>query len=105
MTSGLWFRCHGVGGGLMFVAASPGSKKLFFSEAPGTNMTTDSAQLAMKVTASDDLDLVHASKNGDVAAFEQLVRRYDRKLFRIAQSVTHNPEDSQDVVQETFLKA
>jgi RNA polymerase sigma-70 factor (ECF subfamily) len=50
------------------------------------------------------LDLVHANKNGDVAAFEQLVKRYDRKLFRIAQSVTHNREDSQDVVQETFLK-
>jgi RNA polymerase sigma-70 factor (ECF subfamily) len=55
--------------------------------------------------ASDDLDLVHASKNGDVAAFEQLVRRYDRKLFRIAQHVTHNREDSQDAVQEAFLKA
>ena len=55
--------------------------------------------------ASDDLDLVHASKNGDVAAFEQLVKRYDRKLLRIAHNVTHNAEDSQDAVQETFLKA
>jgi RNA polymerase sigma-70 factor, ECF subfamily len=53
----------------------------------------------------DDLDLVQASKNGNVAAFDQLVKRYDGKLFRIAQSVTHNREDSQDVVQETFLKA
>jgi RNA polymerase sigma-70 factor, ECF subfamily len=52
-----------------------------------------------------DMDLVHASKNGDVAAFEQLVKRYDRKLLRIAQSVTHNREDSQDAVQEAFLKA
>src|SRR5208282_2134648 len=42
---------------------------------------------------------------GDVAAFEQLVKRYDRKLLRIAQSVTHNTEDSQDAVQEAFLKA
>jgi RNA polymerase sigma-70 factor (ECF subfamily) len=55
--------------------------------------------------AADDLDLVHASKKGDVAAFEQLVNRYDRKLLRIAQSVTHNKEDSQDAVQEAFLKA
>ena len=51
------------------------------------------------------MDLVHASKKGDVAAFEELVKRYDRKLFRIAQSVTHNREDSQDAVQEAFLKA
>jgi RNA polymerase sigma-70 factor (ECF subfamily) len=68
-------------------------------------MTADSAQLAEKTVASDDLDLVHASKNGDVAAFEQLVKRYDRKLFRIAQHVTHNREDSEDAVQEAFLKA
>src|SRR5271156_2480800 len=54
---------------------------------------------------SNDLDLVHASKNGDVHAFEELVKRYDRKLFRIAQSVTHNIEDSQDAVQEALLKA
>src|ERR1700691_1595521 len=54
---------------------------------------------------SNDLDLAHASKNGDVGAFEELVKQYDRKLFRIAQSVTHNVEDSQDAVQEALLKA
>jgi RNA polymerase sigma-70 factor (ECF subfamily) len=68
-------------------------------------MTAESAQFGARAETNSDLDLVHASKNGDVAAFEQLVKRYDRKLFRIAQGVTHNREDSQDVVQETFLKA
>jgi len=66
---------------------------------------TESAQFRIRSETDDDLDLVHASQNGDVAAFEQLVKRYDRKLFRIAQSITHNREDSQDAVQETFLKA
>ena len=69
------------------------------------NMTVGLAELAVRALANDELDLVHASKNGDVAAFEQLVKRYDRKLLRIAQSVTHNREDSQDAVQEAFLKA
>ena len=69
------------------------------------NMTVDSAELAVAAVANDDLDLVHATKNGDVAAFEQLLKRYDRKLLRIAQSITHNWEDSQDAVQEAFLKA
>jgi RNA polymerase sigma-70 factor, ECF subfamily len=68
-------------------------------------MTADSAQFAVRTVASDDLDLVHASKNGDVAAFEELVKRYDRKLLRIAQHVTHKREDSQDAVQEAFFKA
>jgi len=67
-------------------------------------MTAGLAQFAGTV-ATDDLDLVHASKNGDVAAFEQLVKRYDRRLLRIALHVTHNREDSQDAVQEAFLKA
>jgi RNA polymerase sigma-70 factor, ECF subfamily len=69
------------------------------------NMTADSQQFAAKEAANDDLDLVHATKNGDVTAFEELVKRYDRKLLRIAQSITHNREDSQDAVQEAFLKA
>jgi RNA polymerase sigma-70 factor (ECF subfamily) len=68
-------------------------------------MTADLAQFAVISSASDDLDLVHACKNGDVAAFEQLVKRYVHKLLRIAHNVTHNKEDSQDAVQETFLKA
>src|SRR5579864_844366 len=68
-------------------------------------MTAESAQFGVPAETNDDLDLVRASKNGDVAAFEQLVKRYDRKLFRIAHSVTHNSEDSQDAVQEAFLKA
>src|ERR1700686_4474278 len=68
-------------------------------------MTADSAQLAGSTVGSDDLELVHASKNGDVAAFEQLVKRYDRKLLRIAQHITHNREDAEDIVQEAFLKA
>jgi RNA polymerase sigma-70 factor, ECF subfamily len=68
-------------------------------------MIADSAKFAGSAVASDDLELVYATQNGNVSAFEQLVKRYDRKLLRIAQHVTHNLEDSQDVVQETFLKA
>jgi len=68
-------------------------------------MAEDLTQLDVTEDVSGDMDLVHASKNGDAAAFEQLVKRYDRKLLRIAQSVTHNREDSQDAVQEAFLKA
>jgi RNA polymerase sigma-70 factor (ECF subfamily) len=68
-------------------------------------MATSLTQFEVTAEASGDMDLVHACKNGDVAAFEQIVKRYDRKLLRIAQSVTHNREDSQDAVQEAFLKA
>jgi RNA polymerase sigma-70 factor (ECF subfamily) len=49
--------------------------------------------------------LVQAAKRGEVAAFEDLVRRYDRNVFRIAQHITQNREDAEDVVQDAFLKA
>ena len=54
---------------------------------------------------SDELKLVRAAKAGDVSAYEQLVHRYDRNVFRIAQHITQNREDAEDVVQDAFLKA
>ena len=53
----------------------------------------------------DELSLVQAAKSGDLGAFEQLVKLYDRNVFRIAQHITHNREDAEDVVQDAFLKA
>ena len=38
----------------------------------------------------DELALVHAAKAGDMSAFEELVRRYDRNVFRIALHITQN---------------
>jgi RNA polymerase sigma-70 factor, ECF subfamily len=54
---------------------------------------------------SEELQLVQAAKGGDVGAFEELVKRYDRNVFRIAQHITQNREDAEDVVQDAFLKA
>jgi RNA polymerase sigma-70 factor, ECF subfamily len=68
-------------------------------------MTANSKQLEVRGVASDDLELVHACKKGDVAAYEQLVKRYGRRLLRISQTVTRNREDAEDAVQEAFLKA
>src|SRR6185369_2138029 len=54
---------------------------------------------------TEELQLVQAAKGGDVSAFEDLVKRYDRNVFRIAQHITQNREDAEDVVQDAFLKA
>jgi RNA polymerase sigma-70 factor, ECF subfamily len=54
---------------------------------------------------TEELQLVQAAKSGDVSAFEDLVKRYDRNVFRIAQHITQNREDAEDVVQDAFLKA
>ena len=52
-----------------------------------------------------DLPLVNAGRNGDVSAFEELIRRYDGRLYRLAQGITHNDADAEEVVQTAFLKA
>jgi len=64
---------------------------------------------AIKSTVSgpvtEELSLVHAAKAGDLGAFEELVKRYDRNVFRIARHITQSREDAEDVVQDAFLKA
>lgn len=57
------------------------------------------------VVADDEAQLVAAAKGGDGAAFSELVRRYERKIFRLASNITQNREDAEDVMQEAFLKA
>jgi len=57
------------------------------------------------LAALDDLSLVHACKEGNVVAFEQLVKRYDVRLFRIARHITYSREDAEEAVQDAFLKA
>ena len=53
----------------------------------------------------DEPVLLEQSRHGDSAAFSELVRRYEGKIFRLAQHITQNREDAEDVLQETFLKA
>jgi RNA polymerase sigma-70 factor (ECF subfamily) len=62
----------------------------------------------MAVTSQAGIDeaiLVSQSRDGDMRAFGELVRRYEGKIFRLAQHITQNREDAEDVLQETFLKA
>ena len=60
---------------------------------------------APSLAEADEATLVAQSREGDGRAFGELVRRYESKIFRLAQHVTQNREDAEDVLQETFLKA
>ncbi len=53
----------------------------------------------------DESALVEQARKGDTSAFSELVNQYERKIFRLAQNITHNREDAEDVLQDTFLKA
>jgi len=58
----------------------------------GTNKDSDGA-------------LVAAAKRGDTQAFEELVLRHKQKVLAVAQRITNNREDAEDVAQESFHKA
>jgi len=49
--------------------------------------------------------LVAAAKRGEVSAFEELVTRYERKIFRLTRNITGNMQDAEDAMQEAFLKS
>src|SRR2546430_15456738 len=53
----------------------------------------------------DDTRLIRAAQQGDAAAFEELVRQYDRAVLRLAVHLTGSQEDGQDMYQEAFLRA
>jgi RNA polymerase sigma-70 factor (ECF subfamily) len=52
-----------------------------------------------------DSELLRLSRAGDAAAFDKLIRRHDRRLYRIARSVLVDDQEAEDVIQETFVKA
>ena len=53
----------------------------------------------------DTLVLIRAAQRGDTAAFEELVRQYDKAALRLALRLTGSEHDAQDVCQEAFLSA
>ncbi len=48
--------------------------------------------------------MVARARDGDLAAFEELVRRHQDRVFRIAYRMLGRPEDAQDVAQEVLLR-
>ena len=56
-------------------------------------------------TAEDDLALVERAVCGDRAAFESLVRRHERRVFRVSLAVLGNAEDAEEAMQDAFIKA
>jgi RNA polymerase sigma-70 factor (ECF subfamily) len=53
----------------------------------------------------DDEGLLRAVQGGDAQAFTELVRRYQRAVYRVAYALTRNPSDADDLTQETFVRA
>ncbi len=57
------------------------------------------------VSDKDDFFLVESVLTGDRRAFEPLVRRHERRVFRVTLAVLGNVEDAEEAMQDTFVKA
>jgi len=75
-----------------------------FSKSVDSSLPVDSAPSA-EAPADSDQVLVSRVQNGDVGAFDHLVRKYRERLFGIIYNLTSNREDAADLTQEAFIKA
>lgn len=68
-------------------------------------MNTQKAVFSAPLDASSDAELVDLAIAGNDAAFSQIMRRHNRLLFRTARSILKNDDDTQDALQEAYLRA
>jgi RNA polymerase sigma-70 factor (ECF subfamily) len=62
------------------------------------------ARQAAALKLADEQAVVRKAQAGDRLAFDDLVRRYDRDVLRLALNLVHRPEDARDIYQESFLR-
>jgi RNA polymerase sigma factor (sigma-70 family) len=55
--------------------------------------------------ADEDRSLVAKAQKGDLSAFDELIRRYQERVYATVYHMTSNHEDANDLTQETFVKA
>src|SRR5579863_5764817 len=60
---------------------------------------------ASKGTPSDEAELVERARSGDMSAYDDLVRRYQERIYATIYHMTSNHEDANDLAQESFIKA
>src|SRR5499425_3899184 len=67
---------------------------------------TETASMPISLDHSDaDADLVERYLAGDMTAFDELMIRYERQIYRVCYRFVENREDAMDLAQEVFIKA
>src|SRR5947209_17816665 len=72
---------------------------------PGNSPSVRGHMVSQALSRADDTSLIREAQRGNRAAFEELVRQYDRAVLRLALHLTGSEQDAQDIYQEAFLKA
>jgi RNA polymerase sigma-70 factor, ECF subfamily len=72
---------------------------------PKSVVKATSQEPGRKSRVEDDRELVRRAQKDDKAAFEELVRRHQSRVFAVAGGILRNREDVEDIAQQVFLKA
>lgn len=67
--------------------------------------TPKAADAAKAEAAAEDRELVRKAQAGEMDAYDQLVRKYQERIYGTIYHMTSNHEDANDLAQETFVKA
>lgn len=73
-------------------------------ESNSASSAATTKSVATSTRAEEDA-LVHRSQKGDLAAYDELVRRYQERIYATVYHMTSNHEDANDLAQEAFIKA
>jgi RNA polymerase sigma factor (sigma-70 family) len=72
---------------------------------PPTTSAPGGSEGAEGREGGDDLQLVEQAQQGSLSAYDALVKRYQERVYATVYHMTANHEDTNDLVQETFIKA
>jgi RNA polymerase sigma factor RpoE len=81
------------------VMTEPASRKVFKSPPEPADTPSPAS------TPAEEMDLVKRARKGDLAAYDELVRRYQERIYATVYHMTANHEDANDLAQEAFIKA
>ena len=70
----------------------------------GKTASPDAAKAAVSGNRAEEDALVRRAQKGDLAAYDDLVRRYQERIYATIYHMTSNHEDANDLAQESFIK-
>jgi RNA polymerase sigma-70 factor, ECF subfamily len=68
-------------------------------------MRARDANRLMELASASDIELVHLALEKDADVFRIIMKRHNRRLYRLARAVVHGDSEAEDIVQETYVLA
>ena len=88
----------------MGLGATPDFEARHVFRPPGVHLSPTAERLTTRAQTDPDAELVARVQRGDLDAFEEIVARHGRRVYRTLLGILANVEEAKDAMQDTFLK-